>query len=86
MGGGVQQSYTDTNLELVTKAVNPIGKSIDCDITEMENTVHEIAKSFANQAIMARAEDVASLVLPTLTCNRSVSSPQIPVRTIPIGS
>ena len=36
MGAGVQQSYTNTNLELATKAVNKIGESIDCDITEME--------------------------------------------------
>jgi hypothetical protein len=80
MGGGVQQSYTDTNFELATK-------SIVCDITEMEvaamgveveNTVDEKPKSFGNHTIMARAEDVASLVLPTLTCNRSVTSLQRP--------
>ena len=45
---------------------------------EVENTVHENAKSFANHAIMARAEDVASLVLPTLSCNRSVAILQRP--------
>ena len=36
IGVGGQQSYVDTNLELATKAVNNIGKSIDSDILEME--------------------------------------------------
>ena len=36
IGGGGQQSFINTNLELTTKAVNNIGKSIDCDILEME--------------------------------------------------
>jgi len=37
--GGIQQNYTDTNLQLATKAVNNIGESINCDIAEMEQEV-----------------------------------------------
>ena len=43
IGGGVQQSYIDTNLELATKSVNNVGESIDCDIMEMEAEVAAMA-------------------------------------------
>ena len=37
--GQTQQNYTDTNLELATKAVNNLGNSINCDIAEIEQEV-----------------------------------------------